>query len=44
MNTLFSKFFRKLRLLDPQEHGQDLVEYALLCRSACIWSNSGMKA
>jgi Flp pilus assembly pilin Flp len=44
MKSGFSKFVCKLRRLIMQEHGQDLVEYALLVSLVAFGATAGMKA
>ena len=44
MKTGFSRFFCKLRHLIMQEHGQDLVEYALVVALVAFGATAGMKA
>jgi Flp pilus assembly pilin Flp len=44
MRSGFSKFFCKLRRLIMQEHGQDLVEYALLVSLVAFGATAGVKA
>jgi pilus assembly protein Flp/PilA len=40
----FSKFIGKLRRLIAQEHGQDLVEYALVVALIAFGATAGMKS
>jgi pilus assembly protein Flp/PilA len=44
MRSGFSKFFCELRRLITQEHGQDLVEYALVVAMIAFGATAGMKA
>jgi pilus assembly protein Flp/PilA len=43
MKSGISKFICKLRRLITQEHGQDLVEYALLVSLIAFGATAGMK-
>ena len=43
MRSGFSKFFYNLRRLIVQEHGQDLVEYALIVALVAFGATAGMK-
>jgi pilus assembly protein Flp/PilA len=44
MRSGFSKFFCKFSRLITQEHGQDLVEYALVVALIAFGATAGMKA
>jgi pilus assembly protein Flp/PilA len=44
MRTGILKFFSNLRRLAVQEHGQDLVEYALVVALIAFAATAGMKA
>jgi pilus assembly protein Flp/PilA len=44
MRSGFSKFICKMRRLILQEHGQDLVEYALVVALIAFGATAGMKA
>jgi pilus assembly protein Flp/PilA len=43
MGSGFTKFFCKLQRLIMQEHGQDLVEYALIVALIAFGATAGMK-
>jgi len=43
MQSLFSKFFRKIERLIMQQHGQDMVEYALIVALVAFGATAGMK-
>jgi pilus assembly protein Flp/PilA len=43
MRSAFSKFLCKLQRLIAQEHGQDLVEYALVVALIAFGATAGMK-
>jgi pilus assembly protein Flp/PilA len=44
MQSVFFKMLKQLRLLWKQEHGQDLVEYALVVALIAFGATAGMKA
>jgi pilus assembly protein Flp/PilA len=44
MKSGFSKFFCTIRQLITQEHGQDLVEYALVVALIAFGATAGMKS
>jgi pilus assembly protein Flp/PilA len=44
MRSGITKFIRKMRQLMVQEHGQDLVEYALVVALIAFGATAGMKA
>ena len=44
MRSGFSKFICKLQRLLKQEHGQDLVEYALVVALIAFGATAGMKS
>lgn len=44
MRSQFSKLIRGLRHLLKQEHGQDLVEYALVVALIAFGATAGMKS
>ena len=43
MRSGITKFIRKMRQLMVQEHGQDLVEYALIVALVAFGATAGMK-
>jgi pilus assembly protein Flp/PilA len=44
MKSKFSKFLSKLQCLITQDHGQDLVEYALVVALIAFSATAGMKS